>query len=125
MATKSNKIKKQAFLEKMKATLGNITASCEAVDINRCTYYKWINKDPKFKEEIDNLAEMSIDFAESQLKKQIKDGDTTATIFYLKTKGRRRGYSERVEIEGNMNVNLHPLSPEECKAKLKALEEGC
>ena len=36
----------------------------------------------------------------SQLHKQIKDGSTAATIFLLKTKGKKRGYVERQEITG-------------------------
>ena len=40
-----------------------------------------------------------IDFAESSLKKQIKDGNTTATTFFLRTRGRKRGYNEKQEID--------------------------
>ena len=85
--TKSNTLKKQTFLAKMKATLGNITASCQAADIARKTYYEWIEKDPDFKQAVEDINEESVDFAESSLKQQIKDGDTTATIFYIKSKG--------------------------------------
>jgi len=31
--------------------------------------------------------------------KQIQEGQTAATIFYLKTKGKARGYVERSEID--------------------------
>jgi len=44
--------------------------------------------------DIENIA---LDFAESQLHKQIKEGNSTSTIFYLKTKGKKRGYIERQE----------------------------
>lgn len=101
MATKSNSIKKKAFLAKMESTLGNITASCKAANIARSTYYEWMEKDPKFAAAVNELAESNIDFAESCLKQQIKDGNTTATIFYLKTKGKSRGYIETHEIIGN------------------------
>ena len=57
-------------------------------------------KTPFFQEyqqakDIENIA---LDFAESQLHKQISEGNTTATIFLLKTKGKKRGYVERQEI---------------------------
>ena len=29
----------------------------------------------------------------------MKDGNTSATIFYLKTKGKKRGYIERSELD--------------------------
>ena len=101
MATKSNSIKKKAFLAKMESTLGNITASCKAANIARSTYYEWMEKDPKFAAAVNELAEANIDFAESCLKQQIKDGNTTATIFYLKTKGKSRGYVETQEVVTN------------------------
>lgn len=104
MATKSNSIKKKAFLAKMESTLGNITASCKAANIARSTYYEWMEKDPKFAAAVNELAEANIDFAESCLKQQIKDGNTTATIFYLKTKGKSRGYIETHEIIGNQDA---------------------
>ena len=104
MATKSNSIKKKAFLAKMESTLGNITASCKAANIARSTYYEWMEKDPKFAAAVNELAEANIDFAESCLKQQIKDGNTTATIFYLKTKGKARGYIETHEIIGNQDA---------------------
>lgn len=104
MATKSNSIKKKAFLAKMESTLGNITASCKAANIARSTYYEWMEKDPKFAAAVNELAEANIDFAESCLKQQIKDGNTTATIFYLKTKGKARGYIESHEIIGSQEA---------------------
>ena len=45
--------------------------------------------------DVENIA---IDFAESQLHQQILDGNSTATIFFLKTKGKKRGYVERTEV---------------------------
>ena len=101
MPTKSNVLKKKAFLAKMETTLGNITASCKAANINRSTYYDWMEKDPAFADAVNDLSESNIDFAESCLKQQIKDGNTTATIFYLKTKGKSRGYIETHEVIGN------------------------
>lgn len=126
MATKSNAIKKKTFIEKMKKTLGNITASSEAAKINRCTYYDWYEKDPKFAAEIDSIMESCIDFAESSLLQQIKDGNPTSTIFYLKTKGKKRGYVETAEITGKDGKDFIPAKLDVSKLtdeQLKAIAE--
>ena len=46
------------------------------------------------------VTELNLDLAESQLLKGIRDGDKTYVIFYLKTKGKDRGYVERQEATG-------------------------
>ena len=104
--TKIDSIKKNTFLAKYKSTLGNISASCEACGITRQTFYNWKENDQKFRQLVDQIDEESVDFAESALKKQIQDGDTTATIFYLKTKGKRRGYVEKQEVAFNIPVRI-------------------
>jgi hypothetical protein len=93
-------LKRKAFLEAYKKTFGNISISCEKIGINRGTYYNWI-KDEEFKKEVDNIEpdEAFVDFAEFALLNKIKDGDTTAIIFTLKTKGKKRGYIETQKIE--------------------------
>ena len=60
-------------------------------------YYYWYNKDKAFKEAADNTVESQIDIVEASLFKQISEGNTTAIIFFLKTKAKHRGYVERVE----------------------------
>ncbi len=41
---------------------------------------------------------MSVDFAESALYQRIKEGDTTAIIFQLKSRGKKRGYGDKQEL---------------------------
>lgn len=126
MATKSNIKKKTVVIEKMKKTLGNVTASCEAAQIARTTYYDWYEKDPEFRAAIDAIAESCIDFAESSLLQQIKDGNPTSTIFYLKTKGKKRGYVETQELTGKDGKDLIPAKLDVSKLtdeQLKAITE--
>jgi ACT domain-containing protein len=104
--TKGDNLKKTAFLAKYEASLGNITMSCKEAGVSRTTYYRWREDDENFRQSVDDIEEMSIDFAESALKKQIQDGDTTAIIFYLKTKGKKRGYTEKQEIDLNASANV-------------------
>ena len=97
--TKSDILKKQV-VEALEKSLGVVTTACKQTGVNRSTFYEWYNKDEEFKKAVDSIGDIALDFAESQLHKQIKDGNTPATIFYLKTKGKRRGYIERQEITG-------------------------
>jgi hypothetical protein len=90
---------KKAMLDALEKSLGVVTAACKAVGIGRTTHYLWMQEDAEYKKAVEDLNDVAIDFAESQLHKQIKDGNSTATIFYLKTKGKKRGYVERQEIE--------------------------
>jgi len=98
MATKANRLKKN-LLQALEESLGGVSTACKIVDCNRSTFYKYYNNDKEFRASVDELQNMTLDFVESQLHKQIKDGNTTATIFYLKTKGKKRGFVERQEIQ--------------------------
>jgi hypothetical protein len=42
--------------------------------------------------------EIMLDFGEHKLMERVAKGDTLATMFLLKTKGKRRGYIERQEV---------------------------
>lgn len=87
------------MLDALEKSLGVVTAACKAVGIGRTTHYLWMQEDAEYKAAVDGLSDVALDFAESQLHKQIKDGNSTATIFFLKTKGKKRGYIERQEVE--------------------------
>jgi len=101
----------------LKANLGIVSKSAEAVKIHRDTHYEWMKNDKEYFNSVNAINERSIDFAEGQLfnlmagaKKQvvtnrgavveIKDApNATAIIFYLKTKAKHRGYIEKIETE--------------------------
>jgi Transcriptional regulator containing PAS, AAA-type ATPase, and DNA-binding domains len=90
--------KKKAMLEALEKSLGVITQACKMVGVHRSTHYEWLKTDEEYKTAVEELSEVAIDFAESHLHKLIKDGNPAATIFFLKTKGKGRGYIERQEI---------------------------
>jgi hypothetical protein len=96
---KSRHIKKEAMLQALENSLGVVTVACKKTDTPRSTYYKWLKEDEEFAQAVKEIENIALDFAESQLHTQIKDGSTSATIFYLKTKGKKRGYIERSELD--------------------------
>lgn len=93
---------KKNLLEALEKCLGVVTDACKKAKISRDTHYRWLKEDELYKEAVESISEMAIDFAESSLYEQIKEGNTPATIFYLKTKGKNRGYIERKEHEFTM-----------------------
>jgi len=96
---KSRHIKKEALLKALENSLGVVTVACKAAGVPRSTYYKWLKEDKEFKAQVTDIENIALDFGESQLHKQIGDGNTSATIFFLKTKGKKRGYIERNELD--------------------------
>lgn len=92
-------IHKKAMIDALEKSLGVVTSACKQVGIARQTHYEWYKEDLSYQAAVDSLSDVALDFAESQLHKQIKDGNSTATIFFLKTKGKKRGYVERQELD--------------------------
>lgn len=112
MATKKN-LRKIAFLEALRNHLGNVTASCAEIGISRQSYYEWLNNDPEFKASVEGIGEGLLDMAENALLAKIESGDTTATIFYLKTKGKKRGYIEKQETQLTIEPEYTMKDPNE------------
>lgn len=104
-----NDITKKAMIAALEKSLGIVTTACKQVDISRETHYRWMREDAEYKAAVDGIADIALDFAESKLHKSIESGSDTATIFYLKTKGKKRGYVERQEVEqsGGLTINWH------------------
>lgn len=121
--SKSSKIvqTKKRIIEAMEKSLGVITTACRVAGVSRDTYYRYYEEDPEFAKQCDDIENIVLDFAESQLHKQIKDGNPTSTIFFLKTKGKKRGYYEK---QVNENINSGMLKIEVSDELKNALNGG-
>lgn len=97
MNTQNSTLKK-AMLEALEKSLCVVSTAAKIAGIDRGTHYNWLKNDEEYRDQVKALENIVLDFAESQLHKQILDGNTTATIFLLKTKGKSRGYIERQEV---------------------------
>jgi hypothetical protein len=91
--TKSD-ITKKAMIEALTKSLGIVTTACQTCKISRETHYKWYREDAEYKAAVDDVQNVAIDFAESKLFQNVKDGKETSIIYYLNNKGNSRGYSK-------------------------------
>lgn len=114
---------KKAMLKALEQSLGVVTTACKIAKISRGAYYLWMKEDEDFKKEVEELEEVVLDFAESQLHAQIKDGSTAATIFFLKTKGKKRGYVEQFNYSDVTPPELKNESNEEIRKRIAAIAQ--
>jgi hypothetical protein len=113
MNIQNSTLKKNAMLEALKKSLGIVTKAVEMVGIDRQTHYNWLKDDADYKAKVEALDDVVLDFAESKLHQSINNGSDTATIFFLKTKGKKRGYIEKQEITNtNLNVEVQEVTEE-------------
>ena len=107
------------MIKALTQSLGIVTKACEIVGIDRKTHYNYYNSDPEYKEAVDSIQDVAIDFVESKLYEKIagievQKGDEvytvppsdTAIIFYLKTKGKQRGYKEEHTIDNTTTIRV-------------------
>lgn len=123
MNTTFSDINKTAMIEALEKSLGIVTTACKTVGIARSTHYQWMDDDSEYKRAVEGISDIALDFAESQLHKQIQEGQPASTIFYMKTKGKKRGYVERTEVEHSGEVGITWLEEKTYEAD-KETDEG-
>ena len=115
MSDKSD-ILKAKMLEALELSYGIVSTAAKAANIARNTHYDWLKEDAEYKAKVDELSNVALDHVESKLFEKMNgvqvargtdsEGEPivydvppsdTALIFYLKTKGKQRGYVERTE----------------------------
>jgi hypothetical protein len=92
------------FLIAYEKSLGVLKPACDMTGMCRKTIWEWRKKYPEFDAACHDCEETAVDFVETKLYKLINDGAEASTIFYMKTKGRKRGYIERQEVDMSAEV---------------------
>jgi ACT domain-containing protein len=124
---------KKDLIEALWKHKGIIQTAVGEVGLSRATYYEYFNNDPAFKREALEAQEVALDHVEGKLHDLIdgvlveqhtltgepvvykKEPNVTATIFYLKTKGKKRGYVEKAENE--IHINFNPIESDNFKCQ--------
>ena len=111
MDRNGTRIAKLNMLEALEKSLGIVTNALKISGTAKTTYHRWIKEDEAFAKDVKEVGNTALDFAESKLFSQIKDNNHSSTQFYLKNKGRERGYGDRLDITSNdetikINIDL-------------------
>ncbi len=112
--------KKAMLLAALRRQLGIVSAACEQTGVPYPTYKFWYNTDEEFRSSCDDIINLQLDFVENKLLENIKNNDTASIIFYLKTKGKKRGYSEKILKNDQTPALQNKNAPANRKKKVEA-----
>lgn len=84
---------------------GNVAAVARALGVSRRAVTKRIEKSVRLQELLEDERELMLDNVESVLYSKALAGETAEMIFFLKTQGKKRGYTERQEHEVDANLS--------------------
>lgn len=123
-STRKLKGKKKLMIDALELSMGIVSMACKNTNTSRTQHYYWLKHDKVYKQAVEDVKDMTLDFSESALYTQIKKGSVPSIIFHLKTKGKDRGYVEKTEIQhsGEQGIKITTVIPESVK-ELLAKEE--
>ena len=112
----AHKITKDQMLEAIQGSQGlvsKIQRKLEAIlgeKISWDTTEKWIHKWEEAETAVKNEKEAMLDIAENNIFKDMVNGDTATSKWYLRMKGKERGYEDtpviKLDNEDPLNINL-------------------
>ena len=97
---------KARILKAIKGSGGIMSAIAKRLGCEWHTANKYCNKYPETKQALLDEDEGLLDLAESTVVKAIQEGDTSSARWILATKGKKRGYGDKLELSGD---NENPL----------------
>lgn len=97
----------EQIIAALRAKRGMVYLAARALQCDAKTIYNAMKRHPEIREARDEQRGQMVDAAEASLHKLIIDGNVPATIFFLKTQARDRGYVEKTELAG-VNLNVTP-----------------
>jgi len=77
---------------------GLLTLAASKAGVSYRTIERYVHDYPSVATAVCEAKETMLDYVEGKLFTQIRDGNTVAILFYLKTQGKARGYIERQEF---------------------------
>ena len=97
MARKKKELSIAQIEALLTANMGNVSAVAKSLKVSRSTLYARIKASPRLERIVDDQRETLLDVAESILAQKVMAGDNDLLKFFLRTQGKRRGYTEKGE----------------------------
>lgn len=106
--TAANKLK---LLEAIKSgSCFTLTDAAKLTGLNRYTAWCWVQDDSDFKEQWErakqSVYDNMLDACERGLMENVAKGDNTAMIFFLKSQGKLRGFTDKLEVNHNVTHTI-------------------
>lgn len=112
----AHKITKEQMLEAIQGSQGLVSKIQRKLEtilgekISWDTTEKWIHKWEDAETAVKNEKEAMLDIAENNIFKEMVNGDTATSKWYLRMKGKERGYEDtaKLQLDGTdpLNINL-------------------
>lgn len=96
----------EQVVEALRKARGIQRFAAQALGCHRQTISAMAKRHPEIQTVLDEELEGLLDTAEGKLVEAIGRGEMSAITFFLKCRGKRRGYTERTEITGKDGADL-------------------
>ena len=94
------------------STKCNTDETCKLLGITRRLFNTWLTQHPDFKEQIEEANEALTDHVETVLHSLIDSEDFSSVQFYLKSKAKSRGYSDKADSNQVSQINIQWMVPD-------------
>ncbi len=88
---------KELFPKVLEKNRGRIYETCRELNISAETFYQWKKRDLAFKKACKEVEYKLVDYAENKLWEHIENGCVKSLLYFLKAKGRKRGWDAKVD----------------------------
>lgn len=117
--------RKQNFLKLLQKNYGVVTKTCQDMGMSRVAYYNWMNDDMDFRKAVEDITDVVLDMVEQKLFEKIDEKSEKSIHFFLKHRGKKRGYEESLNIETNQvdNIEIKILKNDDDKITIQKNKE--
>lgn len=107
---RAQKFKVARVAEALRQGGGIYTAAASILKCSPNTVKNYVERNANLQQVKAEVEDMTLDLAETKLIMAIRDGNMNAVTFYLRTKGRARGYGDKLELAGKVKTATIDLS---------------